>query len=381
MVERKIRIIFSIIFLLMIVVPLCMINLKENTISIAENRVLASFPSLHNKDGTYNSMYTADFETWINDNIGLRSNMVMNNAKIQYYLFNVLSNNSDMYLGPEGEFNYASEMMLEDYQHLNIYPEYYTDWNAESLQIINDYLEQKGIQFYYYQCWDKHSIYPEYFPDSVIQYGDLSKTDILISKIKTKTTVKTISIKDELILQKKNYQIFSRWGDPSHWTQRGSYIGYLELMKVLNENNNSKLRVLNEGDYNISITDQGMNLFGGIHKTDLLEHFEIKKPSAVLCNNKLKLYANDPRHSYYLNNDINNSLRMLIIGDSYFNGFIVDDIAESFHETILIWGDYTRHIKSIIEVYQPDIVILEAAERVDRSNEIIAAAEIIQDIR
>ena len=35
----------------------------------------------------------------------------MNNARIQYYLFNVLSNNSYNYLGPNGELNYATADM------------------------------------------------------------------------------------------------------------------------------------------------------------------------------------------------------------------------------------------------------------------------------
>lgn len=70
---------------------------------------------------------------------------------------------------------------------------------------------------------------------------------------------------------------------------------------------------------------------------------------------------------------------MLIIGDSYFNSFIYDDIAESFHETILIWGDYVGDIQNIIDSYNADIVIVEAAERCDRTDGIIAGVQVMKD--
>lgn len=60
------------------------------------------------------------------------------------------------------------------------------------------------------------------------------------------------------------------------------------------------------------------------------------------------------------------SLWILILGDSYFESFILDDIAESFYETLIIWGDYCGQFERIIDIYKPDIVIVENAERCDR---------------
>ena len=71
---------------------------------------------------------------------------------------------------------------------------------------------------------------------------------------------------------------------------------------------------------------------------------------------------------------MDNDTCLLIIGDSYFESFIVDDLAESFHETVLIWGDYLSDYKAIVDEYSPDIIIIEAAERVDRSYGIMAGA-------
>jgi hypothetical protein len=246
MFKKAARIVFVVLFLAMITIPLLTTNLQEGKVSEDENRRLAEKPELYEKDGTLNEEFTADFETWINDNIGMRDSMVGNNARIQYYLFKVLANNSNMYLGPNEELNYADEAMLKDYQHANLYSEEYLREFADSMQYLSNYAEGKGAQFYYYQCWDKHSIYPEHFPKTVIQSGTESKTDGIVRALTDYSTVKVISPKQELIEEKSRKSTYSVWGDPTHWNQRGAYIGYLKLMDTVNENSNIPYKVLQE---------------------------------------------------------------------------------------------------------------------------------------
>lgn len=336
-----------------------------------ENRKLAAMAELYREDGTLNENYTKDFETWINDNIGLRSSMVANNARIQYYLFKVLANNTDMYLGPNEELNYATAAMLKDYQHDNLYSEEHLHEVADCMQYLSDYVEEKGAQFYYFQCWDKHSIYPEYFPSTVIQHGGESKTDGIVRALTACSKVHVISPKQELIDEKPVKPTYSVWGDPTHWNQRGAYIGYLKLMNAINQNSDTPYKILQEADYNITAPDQGDTLFGGIHRVEEIENFEIKNPKAVLTNEKLTLYSDDKRHRFFTNDAVENDTRLLVIGDSYFNTFIIDDLAESFHETIIIWGDYLTDVQSIVDAYDADIVVVEAAERVDRTKRIM----------
>ena len=373
MFSRISHMIFIVVFLLMIAVPLITTNLHNGKISEAENRVLASKAELFKEDGSINRNFNKDFETWINDNIGQRSKMIVANAKIQYYLFNLLSNNSDMYLGPNGELNYATQAMIKDFQHLNLHSEEYLLEVADSFQILNDYVEKEGSLFYYYQCWDKHSVYPEYFPKGVLQIGIESKTDGIVKALKKYTSISVISPKEELLRWKTQKSTYSVWGDATHWNQRGAYIGYQKLMNTINSESSIKYKVLQESDYNITRPDQGSTLFGGIHEVDYIENFEIKNTKAVLTNDKLTLYSDDQRHRFYTNNAVDNKTRILVLGDSYFNSFILDDIAESFYETIIIWGDYLSDFQNIIDTYNADIVIVENAERCDRSQASINA--------
>lgn len=368
MFEKISKRIFIIFFIIMISIPIITINLQKGKISEAENRRLAYPPEFYNEDGTKNANFISDFERWFNDNLGFRSVLVRQNAKIQFYLFNVLSNNSDTILGPNGELNYATDRIIQSYQHLDLRTDEELQSYCEGFQCANDYLSERGIQLYYFQCWDKQSIYPEYFPTTVLQYGDISRTDQKIVALMNNTTVHIISPKNDLIANKEKYDTYSKWGDATHWTQRGAYIGYKLLMTEINRNNQGKYRVLDEEDYNITVTDQGSTLFGGIHKEDLEENFDIKNPKAYQTDEAPQWLSNWAYKSrlIYFNDSVNNDDTLLILGDSYFDNFLYDDFAESFHKVVFVWGDYGTDFVEVVDYYNPAIVVVENAERVDR---------------
>lgn len=370
--------IFIITFFILLLLPLVTMFFHNSQISKSENRKLAPKAKLVDEEGKINQNFTRDFESWIDDHIGLRDRMVAFNAQIQYRLFNRLEKGIDMYLGPNGELNYATSAIIGDYQRKNLYDEDYLRGFASSMQALSDYAKSKGASFYYYQCWDKHSIYPEYFPKTVIAGEGLSKTDGMIRALQEYTDVSFISSKEKLVEIKNQYETYTVWGDPTHWSRRGAYIGYLDLMRVINQRSKKKYMVLQEEDYNLTLRDLGYTVSGCIHEISYEECFDLLKPKAVQDNDRLTLYSGDYRHCYYVNDAVDNNTRILIIGDSYFKTFIVDDLAESFHETVLIWGDYLSDYKAIVDEYNPDIVIVEAAERVDRSYEIMAGAAVLK---
>ena len=347
MLKKILRILFIVSFCSIIGNPLVTTNFQQGKVSESENRKLTAMAELHNDDGSLNENFTSDFENWINDNIGLRSQMVIANAKIQFYGFNVLANNSDMLLGPNQELNYATNDIIADYQHEDLKTQDKLDQIASSYQRVSDYLEQR---------WDKQSIYPEYFPKTIKQFGEVSKTDQIIDTLKTKTTVDVVSSKELLIEGKKEYDTYSVWGDPTHWTPRGAYLGYRLLMEEINSKNQNKYKILSEDDYNIEITDQGYTVFGGIHKKDMLEDFQIKNPQAYLSEEEpmfLSEWAKKSRTIYY-NDKVDNKDTLLILGDSYFDNFLYDDFAESFYRVVQVWGDYAGNIQQLIDHYRRD---------------------------
>jgi len=313
MIKKIYNIFFILIFFCIIATPLIFTDWTSGGVSEDENRTLAEMPKFL-VNGIINDNFTSEYETWFMDHMGCRQELISANALMQYHVFNRLLDTSNYYLGPNGDLNYATDEMIVDYAHLNLRSEEEVAEIGESYQVVSDWLEERGIQFYYVQCWDKHSIYPEQFMNSVNQIGDVSKTDQVIQYLRDNTTVNAISLKEVLLESKDEYEVYSNWGDPTHWTERGAFIGYQFIMNQINECNEDKFRVLQEDDYNIVLSDLGKVLNGSIHKKDMLERFTILNPSAIRVNTSDRGgYFNDGRNGIWENDNVNSDSTLLLL--------------------------------------------------------------------
>lgn len=380
--RTKIQIAFIAIFAAIIALPLLRVDLRQNKVSRDENRTLKNFPQVYNDDGSKNDAFNSDFESWLNDHIGGRSKMVLTNAKIQYHLFGKLANNSNYKLGENEELNYIGEKVLPNFEHTNLLSEDDLKVVVESYQTVSDYLKERGIQFYFIQNWDKQSIYPEAFPKYVNQFGTTSLADQVVNALQEKTDISVISMKETMLEGKKQYRTYNKWADVTHWSERGAFLGYQYLMQEINKRNENRYKVLNEDDYIIEDVDQGATLLGGIHQEDVVETFTVKDPKGKKTNEKLTMCKDaDNRQSYWTNEVCGNNTKVLIFGDSYIQSFLMDDLAESFHDTIELWAWTVADLPAIIDEYKPDIVIYEKAEREPAyTSDLISAAQKIAEV-
>lgn len=85
-------------------------------------------------------------------------------------------------------------------------------------------------------------------------------------------------------------------------------------------------------------------------------------------------FSEDTRHSVWKNSEVDNDTKLLLICDSYTNSYIIEDFAESFSEVWLVWGGYITETEKLVEMYSPDMVVFECAERVDRSSLVVQTA-------
>lgn len=369
--KKVIDILMLVICLLMICVPSVLLNQSSVQVAVGENRYLAGMPPLFDENRNINNEFCTEFETWINDNIGFRDTLIGWNAIIQYRLFHNISRGA-VYLGKDDDLNFATEEMLRHYQRLDLKPEEELDYIASNYQLLSDIVRKSGSQFYYVQCYDKHSIYPEQFMKHVNQFGDVSRTDQIIESMEERTNINVLSLKACMLSAKDTYEVYSNWGDPTHWCHRGAYMGYLEIMRTINDQNANRYKVLQEEDYNIEVIDGGTMLCGVIHEKDMLENFTLKSPQAKeapLPAWMSKYTTNEgKRQDYYINPSVDNDTRLLIMGDSYIEDFILKDIAESFADTVMIGTSLqtVTDMDTILEVYRPDIVIFECVERADK---------------
>ncbi len=372
--------IYIALFFLMLISPFVMINRDQDAISEQENRPLTTRPEIIKSSG-FNKNITADIESYLDDRVGFRDQLISANALMQYHIFSRMENGSRYRLGPEGEFHIIENDMIETYQHLNLFSENKLDKYTESFQTLSDYLKDRDCEFYYMQCWDKQSIYPEYFPKSVIQYGDISRTDQIITSLEERTDINLIPLKNIFIDNKTDYEVYSKYGDPVHWTERGAFIGYTELMSKLNETHD--FHTLTEDDFNITTMDQGMSFYGGVKRSNYSEHFERKESNAVLDEDYgAEHKAFDGVTIYHYTNELaGNDTKVMIVGNSFIVNYLMEDLAESFGDMLMVWEDIDPEFISWVEEYDPDIVIFEMVERYAAYSKLKKTADSILEMK
>ena len=361
----KINIIFIVIFVSAITLPYIFAHRDtEVRVSDEENRELAAYPVLYDKENGWNTSYIENFDEWINDNLRGRTEIVKINSTLQYKLFHRILRDNLVAGKNDWLFNKSDDLITE-YQHVNLLTDDQVGEFSSNMQAFSDYLGGRGISFYYMQCYEKESIYPNEYLQGVKQLGNISRTDQVVDGLKTKTDINVIDCKIDLLNHAKTEQVYYKYAD-NHWNDYGAFIGYQDLMKRI-QIDYPKIKVLDKNDYNIENIEQSVSLYGYQYPySDISPEYRIKNPGAVEITDTTKknwadLHVQDFIHEY-ANNSSGNSLRILLVGDSYIRQFLKDDVAESFSYTLSIDWSNLGNLDSVIDRFHPDIVVLENTE-------------------
>ena len=361
----KINIIFIVIFVSAITLPYIFAHRDtEVRVSDEENRELAAYPVLYDKENGWNTSYIENFDEWINDNLRGRTEIVKINSTLQYKLFHRILRDNLVSGKNDWLFNKSDDLITE-YQHVNLLTDDQVGEFTSNMQAFSDYLGGRGISFYYMQCYEKESIYPNEYLQGVKQLGNISRTDQVVDGLKTKTDINVIDCKIDLLNHAKTEQVYYKYAD-NHWNDYGAFIGYQDLMKRI-QIDYPRIKVLDKNDYNIENIEQSVSLYGYQYPySDISPEYRIKNPGAVEITDTAKknwadLHVQDFIHEY-ANNSSGNSLRILLVGDSYIRQFLKDDVAESFSYTLSIDWSNLGNLDSVIDRFHPDIVVLENTE-------------------
>lgn len=118
--KKVINSIYTIGFMLMLVVPLLLTNRDGEAISEKENRPLAKRPPIM-VDGKINPDLFSRISSYFDDRIGYRDQLIILNARLQYYVFGRLENPEKYRLGPNGETNIIEEGVVETFQQKELF--------------------------------------------------------------------------------------------------------------------------------------------------------------------------------------------------------------------------------------------------------------------
>ena len=145
------------VFAMMLLIPLLLFNFEEGAISEIDNRNLASSPfSEEAKDNDF----TDHFESYVNDRIGLRDEMVLSYTVLNDKLFGKMVHPLYVY-GTDG-YVFAEGLTSSDTK----YTEFHTAF-ADTVKKIQDYCDERDIPFVFVFDPAKPAVLTEYIPKGI----------------------------------------------------------------------------------------------------------------------------------------------------------------------------------------------------------------------
>ena len=366
--------IFLIIFLFLLFIPTSHINLDE--ISANENRELNKYKPLYSKKSGINCNYPNDLSEWLNDRFAYRGNLIslytFLNCSINRYSCEF--NGARLYK----KYNYIyidssrGLSKIKSKEKQNILKTY-----AYNVNKLEEYCKKNNIKLYI-------MIVPrrfDYFDYKIFKKINPDITDDVMAYLMKHTKTNIIYPKKAMSAANEYTPVYFK--TDHHWTKKGAYAGYYELLHSYIVKDFPDVPILNENSLDI--------FYDRRVKSSFKEDFEIGETLEKL--HLPKFYQNkilDKYYLYYINPNkenlhiVNNLLpdtdidienekiyefyypygadkKVMLIGNSFIYNFL-DFLPYSFKYTIGLYDNkrkmHMSEYNDYIKMYKPDVLIL-----------------------
>ena len=296
MKKRLIDILFILLFLVLCLIPsLGMLVFSES--DAAANEILASRPSVRNRDGSFNTELLSDFSDYIADRFAFRQEMVTAWSAINAKVFSG-SVEEQVILGSDGWLYYRET--LDDYLGRGMSDEE-LEYAAKNLALMQEYAENQGAAFVFTIAPNKNSLYPEHMPSFYPNGHDGSNAERLPAHLE-RYGVKYVDLFEAF----RNEEVLYFSAD-SHWNAQGAALAADHILSGLG---------MESSYFSGSFT----NLVS--HRGDL---YEMLYPAGTMTEPDPQLSSG---FSYKCENDPNGG-----------NAITINTTAEGREGTLLCWRD------------------------------------------
>ncbi len=190
----------------------------QKEIPVFENSKLGgAFTPAKNVSFSFEKWFSGEYqskkETYIKENIGFRSKIILIYNQISYSLFNMANNPG----GVVGKNNYLYlESYIHNYTGENFVGKRRIDRVSKRLKYLQDYFEKHGVSLFTVFVPSKASFYPEYIPDRYKTFPQTNYSAYLHAF--DSLNIDYLDLNTYLISLKNDskYPMFSRNG--VHWT-------------------------------------------------------------------------------------------------------------------------------------------------------------------
>ena len=353
--SSRIDIVFVTVFFVLLFIPMLKISGADK--SEKENRMLAKYVPFI-KNGQINLKYSTNFESWYNDRFFGRD-FLINIWSFLEQKINPNRGNDKVLIGKNSWLFYKLNNSIENFQNRKWFSQAELERAARYLSAINSWAKENGKDFYYVIAPDKNKIYGEYFPAAIYKTkpDSQSRANQLVQYLHENTKVKVIYLYD-VLMQNKNRGLLYFKND-THWNKFGSYLGYIEIMKEIQQLR-PEVPVLSNLKWEETTHYKGdlTNLLGS-SKQDLDTRY--LSPQITLVQDCKILKKQGSKMDIICHNP-NGNLRLFLKGDS-FSDFLLDYLRLSFKNT-QSFNSYDFSEKDLQNIKEnSDVIILETVER------------------
>lgn len=373
-------------FCLCLVLPFAFADFEGGKSSPVENRFMAVAPRIFTENGLRLKNIKTNFEAWLDDNVGGRTQMVAANTWLHYALF-CQSVHSNTLIGEESWIYYINDAILRDYQRSNLLSEDdLTAW-VDGLRTVEDSLAAQGIPFLFSLAPDKKTVYPEYYPDTVLRLSDTTRSHQW-AEAAQEAGLSFLLLEEVLVPEKENAPygtVYSPRLDTSHWNANGALIAYeaiigraqklvpgiplLKAQRILPAEDSQGSQIEPDTEMTLASVPKS-GLFQGVipmrepgYKATILNPAKMRRDKDFFDGLDQLSYAGNPgEFALRLVNQDSNLPKLLLVGDSYYR-LMLPYLKESFSEITFLHVADAEHLQTLVDKAQPDIVLVEIVER------------------
>lgn len=365
--NSRIDIVFLLIFFVLLCIPMSHIDKRKK--SLTENRYLAPKTKLI-KHKKLNLNFGKEFNNWFNDRFNtrkyaIRTNMALtcmiNSKNCKHGAVNFDKKHKLMY---RENFWGMEPIETEKADILNTY--------VANLNRFNDYCRKNGAGLYFLIVPRQADYFDFDMPDKRKYSADPAEE--VINYLKANTNLKIVYPKQQMLEANKQTPVFFK--TDHHWTKKGAYVGYSEIIKEI-QKDYKDVKLLDDNKlekyYDKRVSEWWDKKF---NQGQTFRHMRLPKFYANRVLDIPYLYYKNPEadnlekvdsefiestRDVYFKYQKGAKEKVLVIGDS-FGCNLFEFMPYSFRESLYIYnnprGLKFENYKPIIEKYKPDIVLM-----------------------
>src|SRR5437763_10028512 len=147
----------------------------------AENRELAPWPRVGASPAALAALPT-EAAAWFDDHFGFRSRLIRWYGEERLFGLGV-SPSAAVVRGADGWFFYADDNAIDDYASPTpMTPDAIANWRRAVLA-ARDWLRARGVAYVFTIAPDKHTMYPDEMPSTLVRINEMTRTDQLFTAL------------------------------------------------------------------------------------------------------------------------------------------------------------------------------------------------------